>query len=279
MRIFKYLIAAGISAAAALTAIAATQAFDRKASVTEEAPAAAPERPLGADDVFNLGLQAYRSGDTARAVSRLEAAAAEGHAPSQWQLGKMYANGDGVARDPLKAFEYFRAVANGHAEDSPRSPFARFVSDSFVELGNFFREGIPDSRIVRNLGEAVNLFTYAATYFGDAEAQYQLARMYLDGSGTERNPRRAMRWLLLAAKKGHGKAQAQLGRLLLTGDDGVKPHTVHGLMWLEIARRNEQVGRTAAQADESVNGLAAGVTPQQRERATNMADSYMARAQ
>lgn len=279
MQISRYFLAVGVLAVVAVTAFAGTYAFDRNLNSVAEPgsePGAAGEP--AAENAFRLGLQAYRAGDKLEAVSRLEAAAAQGHAPSQWQLGKMYAHGDGVQRDQLKAFEYFRAVANGHAEDSPRSPLARFVSDSFVELGNFFREGIPNSRVVRNLNEAANLFTYAATYFGDAEAQYQLARMYLDDDGPERNPRRAMRWLLLSAKKNHAEAQAQLGRLLLTGDEDVKPQTVHGLMWLEIARRNAGP-KPAKGFDEGRGAVAAGITPQQRARAADMADSFLARAQ
>lgn len=264
------MLAAVLAAGAPL----AVRAFDQNVNLpVARAPAAAGDVMPG--DAFSRGVRAYRSGDKAQAVIALEAAAAKGHAPSQWQLGKMYAEGDGVERNPIRAFEYFRSVANGHAEDSPRSPFARLISDSFVELGRFFREGIPNSPVVRDLSEAFNMFTYAATYFGDAEAQYQLARMYLDGVGAERSPRRAMRWLLLSAKKQHVPAQAELGRLLLNGDEGLKAQAIAGLMWLELARRNADQQRQGW-VMQSYNNAIARASEQDRKKALTLADSYLA---
>jgi uncharacterized protein len=40
------------------------------------------------------------------------------------------------------------------------------------------------------------MFAYAASYFGDPDAQYQLERLYLDGSPSD--PRQASRWFQLA---------------------------------------------------------------------------------
>jgi uncharacterized protein len=42
--------------------------------------------------------------------------AAEGRDPvAQWQLGRMYAAGNGVTQDDLRAFDYFSRIANAHA--------------------------------------------------------------------------------------------------------------------------------------------------------------------
>ena len=41
------------------------------------------------------------------------AAADKGHAVAQWKLGRMYAEGDGVPQSDLRAFEYFRSIADG----------------------------------------------------------------------------------------------------------------------------------------------------------------------
>ena len=59
------------------------------------------------------------------------------------------------------------------------------------------------------------MFAYAASYFGDADAQYQLGRLYLDG--TPSDPHQAARWLLLAATKGDCRAEAVLGDMLFQG--------------------------------------------------------------
>ena len=39
-------------------------------------------------------------------------AADHGHGFALWQLGRMYADGDGVKRDDLRAFEYFQKFAD-----------------------------------------------------------------------------------------------------------------------------------------------------------------------
>src|SRR5262249_49616934 len=64
---------------------------------------------------------------------------------------------------------------------------------------------------------ARRMFSHAASYFGDPEAQYQLALLYVDGNGVPRDAKRAVPWLTLAARKGHYKAQAVLRRLLFPG--------------------------------------------------------------
>ena len=98
---------------------------------------------------------------------------------AQWKLGRMYADGDGVTQDDLRAFEYFSRIANAHAEDSPSAPQATIVANAFVALGRYYLNGIPNSKIKADPDRAREMFSYAASYFGNADAQYDLARLYL----------------------------------------------------------------------------------------------------
>ena len=68
-------------------------------------------------------------------LTALEYAAANGQAEAGWKLARMYADGDGVREDDLRAFEYFRGIADAHAEEPPGTPQARFVANAFVALG------------------------------------------------------------------------------------------------------------------------------------------------
>lgn len=186
-------------------------------------------------DAFRAGIQDYNAGDKAGAVKALEYAAQQGHPLARWKLGRMYADGDGVPQDDLKAFEHFSKIADENADEPPDSPNARFVASAFVALGSYYLEGIPSSYVKPNGQRAREMFQYAATYFGDPDAQYNLARMQLDGSGGAKDPRQALRWLNLAAEKGHMAAQALLGHLLFNGESGIRQRA-RGLMWLTIAR-------------------------------------------
>jgi len=186
-------------------------------------------------EAFRSGTQALRAGEKEKAITSLQYAAEQGHALAQWKLGRMYAEGDGVERSDLRAFEYFRRIADGYADDSPGTPQARFVANAFVALGHYYRDGIPNSPVKADPGRAHEMFSYAASYFGDPDAQYYLARLYLDGQGAPSDARQAARWLSLAANKGQYQAQALLGRMLFKGEH-VSRQVARGLMWLTLAR-------------------------------------------
>lgn len=194
-------------------------------------------------EAFRSGTQALKAGETEKGVTSLQYAAEQGHALAQWKLGRMYADGDGVPRSDIRAFEYFSQIANAYADDSPDSPRARFVANAFVALGHYYRDGIPNSSIKPDPERAREMFAYAASYFGDADAQYNLARLYLSGIGAPRDPRRAVRWLSLAAHKGQYQAQALLGRMLFRGEN-VPRQGARGLMWLTLARDSAKPNET-----------------------------------
>ena len=173
-------------------------------------------------------------------LTALQYAAEQGQPVAQWKLGRMYADGDGVPRDDLRAFDYFSAIANSHPDEAPGTPQARFVANAFVALGHYYLIGIPNSKITVDSARARDMFGYAATYFGDADAQYELGRLYLGASG---DPHQAARWLRLAATKGHCRAEVALGEMLFQGQV-VPRQAARGLMWLIL-------GRDCAGADEN----------------------------
>ena len=195
-------------------------------------------------EAFRFGAAALKAGETAKALNALEYAADAGHAAAQWKLGRMYADGDQVPQNDLRAFQYFSGIANSHAEDSPEMPQSRYVANAFVVLGHYHQQGIPNTAVKPDPLRARQMFSYAASYFGDADAQYHLARTYLDGGrGLAKDPRQAARWLGLAANKGQHQAQAVLGHLLFKGET-IPRQGARGLMWLTLAKdsagRNEE---------------------------------------
>jgi len=179
--------------------------------------------------------KAVPSSTSDTSLTSLQYAAEGGHPIAQWRLGQMYANGDGVTQDDLRAFEYFSRIANAHAEDSPSAPQAAIVANAFVALGRYYLNGIPNSKIKSDPERAREMFSYAASYFGNADAQYDLARLYLKGGSSPDDYRYGARWLGLAAQKGQHQAQALLGQMLFSGDQ-LPRQAARGLMWLTLAR-------------------------------------------
>lgn len=227
-------------------------------------------------EALREGARAYYAGDKRSALDGLTSAAEGGHPAAQWKLGRMYADGDGVAEDDLKAFEYFSQIIAAHGDDAPNSPQAPFVANAFVSVGSYYMNGISNSDIQPNAGRAREIFTYAASYFGDAQAQVNLGRMYLDGIGGDRDPRQAARWFLLAARKGQLDAQIRLGEMLVNGDE-IEPNLVHGLMWLTVAlKRSTQLGMDEADVRTAHERGFAVAAEDVRRKATALAEQWLA---
>ena len=188
---------------------------------------------LSPTDGLRAGSRAPESGEKAKALTALQYAADQGQPVAQWKLGRMYADGDGVPHDDLRAFNYFSQIANTHPEDAPGTAQAQFVANAFVALGHYYLSGIPNSKIAADRTRARDMFGYAATYFGDADAQYELGRLYLND--TPSDPHQAARWFQLAATKGHCRAEAALGDMLFRGQ-AVPRQAARGLMWLTLGR-------------------------------------------
>jgi TPR repeat protein len=187
---------------------------------------------------YRLGMASLKAGDVKAAIPALDYAADRGVLGAQLKLAKIYANGNGVGRDDAKAFYLYRQIANQRADIASSSPIARYVGEAFVSLGEYYREGLPEAGLDPNPKRAADLFRHAASYFGNADAQYALARLYLDGEGVEKNVGLAVNWLATAAKKRHAAAQATLGELLWRGDDVVRQRSARGLALIMLARVN-----------------------------------------
>jgi uncharacterized protein len=210
---------------------------------------------------------------TSTSVVALEYAAEGGHPVAQWKLGRMYADGDGVVQNDLRAFEYFSRIANQHAEDNPGAPQAAIVANAFVALGRYYLSGIPNSKVKPDEERAREMFNYAASYFGNADAQYDLARLYFRSAGNSPESfRQGTRWLGLAAQKGQYQAQALLGQMLFNGEQ-MPPQRARGLMWLTLAR--DSAGADEVWIKESYNRAVAKASENDRALALQMLEHWV----
>ena len=234
-------------------------------------PAAAA---LNAQALKKVAAPATAAVTPAPSLNSLQYAAEGGHPVAQWKLGRMYADGDGVAQDDVRAFEYFSRIANAHAEDSPSAPQAAIVANAFVALGRYYLNGIPNSKIKADSERAREMFSYAASYFGNADAQYDLARLYLKGVGSisRDDSRYGARWLGLAAQKGQHQAQALLGQMLFNGDQ-LPRQAARGLMWLTLARDSATTEETWIK--ESYNKAIARASEDDRAMALQMLEHWV----
>jgi uncharacterized protein len=241
-------------------------------AVSVQPPATTPgalKKPVPLAAIPDTSLNSSAS----TSLSALQYAAEDGHPVAQWKLGRMYAEGNGVVQNDLLAFDYFSRIANAHAEDSPSAPQAQIVANAFVALGRYYLSGIPNSKIKSDPERAREMFYYAASYFGNADAQYDLARLYLKGANaTPSEFTYGARWLGLAAQKGQHQAQAMLGQMLFSGDR-IPPQRARGLMWLTLACEN--AGPDEAWIKDNYNRALASASDNDRAMALQMLEHWV----
>jgi TPR repeat protein len=129
---------------------------------------------------------AYLNQDYEAALKELKPLAEQGDARSQYAIGWMYRNGEGVAQDYKAASNWYRLAAEqGHAE-----------AQKSLGLMYQFGEGIAP-----NYQSATKWYRLAAQQ-GNAEAQNNLGLMYLNGEGVTQSKTSAYMWLYNAASQG-----------------------------------------------------------------------------
>jgi len=194
-------------------------AFDPNAGVNKES---------GPFALFKFGFSAYKKGRKEEAVEAYRYAAEKGHTGSRWALANMYAYGDGVAEDDLEAFKIYSEIAQQGVE--PGSEDTGYFVNALISLANYYRRGIPNSPVRTDLSQARQLYFQAASTFGVAEAQFQLARMLLSGDGGSVNVQQAKKWLNRARKNGHAGAMGVFGDVIFQ-----EGQTARGLAYMTAA--------------------------------------------
>lgn len=169
-------------------------------------------------DELGDAQRAYGAGEFAEAAALLRPLAREGRVEAQYLLGRMYEQGDGVAKDLDEARRlYQRAAEQGH--DDAGQKLALFENADSGE-------------------ESVVLEWYMpAAEEGDMEAQYNLGFMYETGWGVGIDEARAANWYGEASELQHDMAQLRLGMMYIVGR-GVDKNSDKGVELLRLAAEN-----------------------------------------
>jgi len=184
--------------------------------------------------VLRYGVDALQRGDMESALGAFRFGADRNDLAAQWKLARMFQVGEGVKRDPAAAFNLFNKIADRYADRVPDGQDRAFVSHAMVSLGRYHNVGIESGNLRRNPRLAEYYFSQAAALYQDAAAQYELGKLYQSEALGMAQPRLAARWYGLAARKGHTKAQAELGQMLFYGR-GIRRNPVKGLVYLSKA--------------------------------------------
>src|SRR6516165_10548620 len=206
-----------------LEAMAAAQAECQKAlHEAEEAQRKRATNEGNAEAMFNLGLL-YANGqgvtqDYVRAREWYEKAAEKGFPSAMGNLGVLYANGQGVTQDYVRAREWYKKAADeGNAE-------------AMFNLGLLYANG---QGVTQDYVRAREWYEKAAEK-GFPSAMGNLGVLYHNGQGIAQDYVRARAWYEKAAANGNATAMFNLGLLYANGQ-GVAQDYVRAREWYEKA--------------------------------------------
>ena len=174
---------------------------------------------------FEDGIQFYGSKNYGKAVQSFKKAADQENAMAQYNLGLMYAKGEGLMQDYPQALFWLRKAAE------------RGVALAYFNLGVMYDNGLGAAQ---DYPQAVVLYRQAAEK-GVAQAQYNLAVMYESGLGVAQDYVQAMAWYRKAAEQGIPQAQSALGEMYSKGL-GVPQDQQKAIAWYRKSAEQEIIG-------------------------------------
>ena len=167
----------------------------QKKANPEKSEASGASAKKTANDVFEQGKLAARAGQFEEALQDFQRAAAAGDGRAMNDVGVLFYEGHGVAKDYRRAWEWYeKGAAAGNAE-------------AMANLGYLYMEGFG---VTRDYEQARQWLEKGAAA-GNGRAMALLGYMYRDGLGVAKDYERARQWLEKGAAAGNGRAMAYLG--------------------------------------------------------------------
>ena len=192
------------------------------------------------------GVAAADRGDFAKAISFWKPLAEDGNEFAQFDMGVLYATGQGAPKDDAEATRWFRLAAErGHREAQ-------------YNMGVAYEKAYG---VAKDDAQAAAWYRKAADR-GHMGAQYNLALLYDQGRGVAQDSAEAAGWYRKAADRGHAKAQYNLASLYAEGV-GLPQDFQAAYLWFNLAASRFPKADAAARADAVKNRdlAAARLTP------------------
>jgi len=200
-----------------IIAISLIQGLDTQTNQSLEPSLPRPSNLHYMGSAYRIG-RSGREQDYERAIYWYRRAIEQNYAPSQFNLGLMYANGQGVEQSYTEAVYWFRkAAGQGH-------------SSAQHSLGLMYDQGWG---ISQNYEQAAYWYRKAARE-GNIHSQNNLGVLYLRGHGLEVNYEQAAYWFRQSAESGFAYAQLNLGLMYEFGQ-GVPQDLERAKYWYEKA--------------------------------------------
>jgi uncharacterized protein len=181
--------------------------------------------------------------------------AEQGEAAAQCDLGFMYIDGQGVAKDYAEAAKWLRKAAEQN------NAVAQYNLGAAYAIG---------SGVTKDEAEALKWFRKAADQ-NNADAQHNLGVIYAQGKLVPQDLAEALKWLRRAAEQNNPEAQSKLALMYALGQ-GTGRDTLQAHAWWNIA-----AGNGDPDARGNIDKLEKEMTPQQMNQAVRLAREISAK--
>jgi len=190
--------------------------------------------------ILRNGIRAVNSGDYAAALKILKPLANDGNAVAENSVGWMYKEGKGVPQDYAQAIAWFsKAAAQGNV-DAQNNLGVMYESGLGVPQDNMLALVLYDKATEQGDAQAhKNSLSLVTTIRnnaakGNAEAQFELGKLYYLGNDVSRDYAQMLTWYGKAAAQGNAKAQNNLGVMYNSGT-GVAKNGAQAFAWFSKA--------------------------------------------
>ncbi len=192
-------------------------------------------------NIYAVGLIG-KSTNQNKAFELMKQAADKNYTYAQFKVGKFYEAGNGVAKDAIKAADWYnkaadagdsfgmvelanlyregKSVAKDETKAYELAKKAIELGDSFglLELGNIY---LSEKSTLHSDSKAFELFKSAADS-GNSRGMNHLAYMYLMGKSVSKDEVKAIEWYSKAVSEGDEYAMVKLGEMYLNGNGFAK---------------------------------------------------------
>ena len=164
---------------------------------------------------YDNGIKFYQQAKYKKAIESFKYASNKNDGRAMLAMGVIYANGDGVAKDENKSFEWFTKAADAKNENA------------WIKLGNIYATN-------KDYDNAFKYFEKAANA-GNSKASYNLGYFYTGGLGADMNLSKSLYWYEKSAIAGNIDAQLNLGFMYI-GGQGTTVDYKKAAYWIKKAK-------------------------------------------
>lgn len=233
------------------------------------------------DNAFSVGRVAFLKRDYEKAMPALAFASKNGIMVADFFRAKIYSDSTSPMYNRAKAYFLLKDLTYNFSDIDPvYDRRALIASQSMTLLARMVREGIPEINLAPDARIAVDYLSHAASFFQNKDAEFELARMRINGEGVEPSPTLAMHSISRLAREGHAGASAMFAdilwrgsRVFWAGDPVIRRDRVSAYYYARIAVENAPYSERVW-IEDTYQRIYCGVSASVRDVATERVASW-----